>query len=178
MFGLGNILGSFGTIPDILMGKKPKDALLDNLKAAAVVGTGMAFAPGLLGAGAAGSAPGALFNAAADSQLANAAMGADALGGYGGAVSTPTLVNGSSPGLLDTVSSYAKPVGQAAQAANAIGGLLGPQKQPMQVSPVMQNSGGSQSLASLANMNEQAQLAQLQSDMQRRARRQQLIGVA
>lgn len=49
--GLGNLFGSFGTIPDILMGKKPLDALTDNFKTAAMLGVGM-MAPGLLGAAA------------------------------------------------------------------------------------------------------------------------------
>lgn len=69
--GLGNLFGSFGTIPDILMGKKPLDALTDNFKTAAMLGVGM-MAPGLLGAAAPAAAGTAGATAAAAAPAAEA----------------------------------------------------------------------------------------------------------
>lgn len=95
--GLGNMLGSWGTIPDIIMGKDPKEALLDNLKAAAIVGTGMYVAPMLAGGSAAGMGGEAI-------GMGGEAAGTGLLGGdmFGGA----TLGTGSAqlgtPGLLGT----------------------------------------------------------------------------
>lgn len=56
---------SMGAVPDMLMGKDPKKAILDNMKMAALVGTGMVAAPMMAGTAAAGTAGSGLMGSAA-----------------------------------------------------------------------------------------------------------------
>ena len=103
-----DFLGPLGMIPDILRGKDPKRALLENT---AAVAAPMAF----------GNTPGFFGNSAATNPaLIESAVGSS---GYGAS-------SASQPGLLGTISQYAKPIGQAASAANSVQGLLGGQQQP------------------------------------------------
>jgi pilus assembly protein FimV len=164
-----------------------KDKLKGALMGAGLGATGGALAPGLLGAaGAAGAtgAAGAAGTAAANPLAAYMATGAvegstmgSALTGAGG--SAGAVGQGSMAGLLDTAKTamgYAKPIGDAAGAANAVGGLLsGRGDQAPAPTPMPQTSGGSQTLTALAQQGDQQTLAQMQADEQKRQMRRKMI---
>ena len=184
MAGLFDFLGSFGTIPDILMGKDPKEAFLDNLKAAAVIAAPMA-APGLLGA--AGGATAGFGGSAAGTQAGmlaaqEAGLGATSLG-WGGAT---TGVQGGlnsvlgadmgakAGGLLSTANSMQQPVGIAMQAADAV--KPEPEQLPPPPVPQMPNYGGaSQTLAQIAQQPQQMAMQQQQIDEAKKQRRMGLL---
>lgn len=173
--GMGNVIGSFGTLPDILMGKKPKDALLDNLKAAAMVGTGMAVAPAMFGTAApalAGETTAAMAGVPASvipEGVAFTPATAAQMGEMG--------VSPGSGGLFQQAMGYAKPIGQAAGVAKQSGLLGGGQSQPITPSPMLtQPIGGNQVLNQLAQapsgLDQQMQLA----EQMRQKRRMGLLG--
>jgi len=76
--GLSSVFGSFGTIPDIIMGKDPKEAFLDNLKTAALLGTAAVAGPAVFGAAGAGA--GAAGSASAGGGLLGGGFGGATLG--------------------------------------------------------------------------------------------------
>jgi len=135
-----------------------------------------------------GSAVGGLLNK--KDPLAGAAMGAvggmaaPAIGGLlgqapaAGGMAVPATVVTPSPGIMESVKSaaeIAKPVGNIFSAANAAQGLLAPKQQPIQASPVMQNS-GSPALTGLTQQIGAMEQQRMQDESQRRARRASLLG--
>jgi hypothetical protein len=113
--------------------KNPFEALLAG---GAIAATGGAAAP-VLGAEAATPIVGGYFAGATPAEL---------LAANGGASSG---LLGSLPSMKEAAG-YIKPIGDAAGAANAVGGLLGGQQQPVQShAPQGANPAGSQTLASL-----------------------------
>lgn len=102
-------------------------------------------------------------------------------GGTGLTAAAPT--GGLQPGMWDKMkdglgkaSEYAQPVGNAATAANAVGGLFQqPPKAPIQPGPTLQNSGGAQTLASIAQSNAQGTMTSMDDAMKRRMMQQQII---
>ena len=199
MFGLGNVLGSFGTIPDIIMGKKPEDALLDNIKAAAIVGTGMYLAPqvaGLLGSGAAGGSVAAEAAGAAPVMESGtaAAFGPTVTGpvpsaysllnappvgssmGIGGGL-PPAAPTSSATGLLGDTMGMVKNASTVMNAANQANQLAGGNqpKMPITPSPVatpMPNN----NLGQMVSAFEQQQMAQQQMEQQARLAKRKLYG--
>lgn len=154
--------GGFGAIPDMLMGKKPGDAIKDNLLMAAMVGTGMAAAPALAGSAMGGSA------------MANGAfLGEGVASGIGAWDGAAAAAKGG--GLLKDMAGYAKPMGDALGAANQAKGLLS--SNPMQPSPLMQQRQPTD-LGALSAQLEQAVAQQGQADMARRKQRYGLLGGA
>jgi hypothetical protein len=135
----------FGFIPDMLMGKKPKDALKDNLKTAALVGAGIYAAP-LLGAGAAGGA----------------ASGGGLLSMLSPTAGAPAAGSGAG-GMLGSLGSYIKPVSDAVGMASQVNQLM---SKPQIQAPMMQqpHAGGQDPIGGLL-----AQQMQLE-EMRRRAR--------
>jgi hypothetical protein len=103
--------------------------------------------------------------------------GLTAGGGMG--MTVPATVVTPSPGIMESVKSaaeIAKPVGNIFSAANAAQGLLAPKQQPIQASPVMQNS-GSPALTGLTQQIGAMEQQRMQDDaQQRRARRASLLG--
>jgi hypothetical protein len=87
-------------------------------------------------------------------------------------------VSAGSSGLLGTAMQYAKPIGQAANAASSLTGLLGSHRQPIQPSPMpMGATAGSQTLGQLATQYDQSAQQQLMAaDQARRQRRMGLLG--
>ena len=190
-FGLGKIFGSYGTIPDILMGKKPGEALKDNLMASAVVGGSMLAGPAIagafgsagavggsgLGAGAAGGAGG--FTAPASA----ASFGGPDLYALGG---TPTQglqmpgVPAATPGQgllsqgLDLLGKHAGTAKNVLGAADSAKGLL--DHSPVQHQQ-MPNSGQSvgAAMGGLLAQHDARQQAELQANAERR-RSQQVVG--
>lgn len=150
-----------GLIPDLLRGKKFDEALVTNAKQGAMAGLAMFGIPAM-GAGAASPAAGSY-----------AADAAGTSAGFGGADAMTIAPKGASPsmfkGLLDTAST----VGQAAQGAGAVQGLLGG-GQPMQASPPPQ-TGGSDGLAQLYATLQQGAQQSAQMDAQNRAKQQELL---
>lgn len=148
---------TFGLVPDLLMGKDPKDALRDNIAQGALVGGAALAAPAMGGAGATGG----LLNfsgtqaAAPIADLSVAASPADVagIGGSGGA------------GL----SAYAKPAMQGLQGATMAKGLLSQEQQQPQAPQLPQY----QDMSGILSANNQ-QMAQLEA--KRMARRQGLLG--
>lgn len=111
----------FGFLPDLLRGKSFKDALETNAKQGAMAGLAMF---GLPAAGA-----------------------GEAVGATTGAFDFSPSFGGLLEGAKEAAS-YAKPIGEAAGAANAVGGLLTPQ--PVQGhAPQGINPAGAQTLAQL-----------------------------
>lgn len=77
---------------------------------------------------------------------------------------------------IKPIAGAAKPVGDAAAAANAVNGLLTPKRPQMQAAPFVPSQGGAQSLAQLSNALQQNQLTEQQALAEQRARRMKLIG--
>lgn len=153
-------MSGMGTVPDIIMGKKPGEALKDNLMMAALAGTGMAVAPALAGGSAAADAIGGGMASMAEQHAIQQAMASQGGGLLGG---------------LKTTAGYVKPAGEALGAANAAKGLLS--SDPMQPAPLQQpNPMGMQGLLQIAQQGQQAIGAQGEADMARRQRRGQLVG--
>lgn len=148
----------FGTIPDIIMGKDPKDALRDNILGVTAVLTGANLAQGLGGA----------------------AGGANAMpGDVAGLPPNPFAPQPGIMGQLNTAGEYLKPIGQAANTASQVGGLLGNRQQQMPAPTPMPMGGGAGSqtlgmLASQADQNSQQQF--LAAEQMRRQRRAGLLG--
>ena len=147
---------SFGAVPDMLMGKDPKKAILDNMKMAALVGTGMAAAPMM--AGTAGSAAGS--------------------GLMGGAAGTAgTAASSAAPGLMGQASSFmtqAKPFMDAASTGIQTAQSMMPQDQPI-APPQLPQQMGAQTLQALAQQLpfDAGQMAEM-----RKKRRMGLLGGA
>lgn len=131
---------SFGFIPDLLRGKNVGDSLKDNVKQGALAGLAMFGLPAL---GAAAPATGATNAALIDSAVGTA--------GYGASSATPAA-GGLMAGMKDAMG-YVKPIGEAAGAAQSVGGLLsGPQVQAPQPQGI--NPQGAQTLAQLAQQGQ------------------------
>jgi hypothetical protein len=149
MFGLGNVLGSFGTIPDILMGKDPKKALADNLKAAAVVGTGMMVGPSI------------------SSSFSSPAIGGSVQGlGMPGAAAGHAGQGLLSQGL-DMVGQYAGTAKNVLGAVNSAKGLLAPSPLASQQLPPSSQSVGAATGGLLA-YHDARQQDQLRANAERR----------
>lgn len=141
---------SFGAVPDMLMGKDPKKAILDNMKMAAMVGTGMAAAPAIMGAQVAGDA------------FMPAGLGT---GGANAPVGLPGLTPSGSAGLLGDAGKYAKP---AMEGMNALRGLMGGDT-PMPPPPSLPS--GQLDLSSILQAN---QMQMQGADEEEKRRREQL----
>lgn len=154
MFGLGSLLGSFGVLPDILIGKKPEDALKDNLKNAALLGAGAYMAPAMGASGLLGGASTGATNPA----LIESALGT---AGYGASSTSPV-------GLLGSLEAYAKPIGQAANAASSVQSMFGGQQQPMAMPAQLGATGDP--IGNLLNNQQQEEMLrkQLMEKLQRR----------
>lgn len=148
----GSLFDSFGIIPDLLRGKKPKDAIGDNLKNAALLAGGSYLAPAMGSAG--------LFSAsgATNPALIESAMGS---AGYGASSASPMS-------LLGQIGQYAKPLGDAAGVANSVQGLLGGQQQPMPMPAQLGASGDP--IGNLLNSQQQEEMMrkQIMEKLQRR----------
>lgn len=94
-----------------------------------------------------------------------------ATGGLGVAGETGSAA---SPSAFSNAMGFVKPIGEAANAANSVKGLLG-SPQPLQPSPMMQQQNGSDSLTQLVNSNNQNQQLLQQQGEQERARRMALL---
>lgn len=140
----------FGAIPDILMGRKPKDALLGNTAAVSSALAGGNFFQGLQGA------PGATNPALIESAMQTP--------GYGQSSASPM----SAMGLLGDIGKFASPIGQAAQAAGSVQGLLGGQQQPAPM-PVQLGATGDP-IGQLLNSQQQEDMMrkQIMEKLQRR----------
>lgn len=136
-----DFLKSVGIVPDILMGKDPKKALEDNLKAGAVVGGTMLGLPALAGASGA------------------TAAGTSAAAGAPGAAPGTGILD-SLMGGLKTANEYAKPVAQAAGYAQQAAGILGGGQQPMQAPPAPMGGGQSVAAPIQGILDSQSQLEQ------------------
>lgn len=144
----------------------------DPLKGA-LMGAGLGYAGGAMA-----PAIGGLFGTSPASTVAADGM-ADAT--YGATGYNTGL--GQQQGLLDTIKGgiktageYAKPIGESAMAAQAVGGMFAtPQQAPVQPGPIMQNTGGAQTLASIAQSNAQGLGALQDADMQRKLKQKQMI---
>lgn len=159
-----------------------------------LLGAGAGFAaPAMMGGAAAGGASGAAGGgllAAESSMPAAAAMANTApaasvtgngaflgegvssgIGAWDAAQAKAGLLSG-----LKTAGEYAKPVGNAMSAANSAKGLLAPEQQPIQHQMQPQMVQGEQTLAALANQDNQLLNSMQQADMARRQNRRQLIG--
>lgn len=140
----------------------------DPLKGA-LMGAGLGYAGGAVAPKLLGSAP---VSSAATDAMADATFGST---GYNtGLGAKQGLLDGVKDGLK-TASEYAVPIGQAANAANAVGGLFGTDQQPMQASAPPVVSGGSQALASIAQSDQQGLLALQDADMKRRQQQMAMI---
>lgn len=161
-----------------------RDPLKGALLGAGAGAAGGYFAPSLMGGAAAAPAgQGGLlaFNAAKDSQLANAALGSEALAGYGGAASPAIAVNGQPElfGQLKDAATAAKPFGDAAGAAVQVNGLLGAKPQGVQASQMQQPMvSGNQVLAQIAQQGQQQMQMEEQAAAKRKQRRQGLLGAS
>ena len=161
-FTLALIGGGIGA----LTSKKPLNG--------ALIGAGLGAAGGgLLGAGASGATGGA-------GLIGN--MGAASAYGTGlGTEQTAMLAaqdSGMGGGLLggiDTVTKYAKPVGDAAGAATNVLGLFKPESDRIQASPVVAPGSGPQGLSNLVANNNQMDMMRQREDMERKMRKQQMI---
>jgi len=189
-------LSLLGFLPDILTGKKPKNALMDAAKTAALayggyslLGPGAA-SSGLLGSGTA--LPSGGMTATGTTSLADAGL----LGGgglstlpAGGMATTGSLSAGdaalmgakggmdsaiSSPTALQSFMGYAKPVGEAAIAANSVNSLLGGNRQPLPPSPITQPQPNGNLNQIVSGNDQQSQFFQQQNE-QERARRMALL---
>lgn len=144
---------SFGAIPDMLMGKDPKKAILDNMKMAAMVGTGMMAAPAMAGAaGGSAATPGLLGG-----------------GASAGAAASPGLL-----GTMKTAAGYAEPIGTALSAAQSSGAFGGGEEVPPP--PQLTPQTGGQTLQGLLANVQQSQQAQQAEEMARRKQRRQAFG--
>jgi hypothetical protein len=140
----------FGAIPDMLMGRKPIDALTGN---ALGVAAATAAAP-MMGSGGLLGAPGA--------------MGAPPAIGAAAPAAAPT-------GLFGSAMEYAKPIGQAMQVGMQAKGLLG-QSQQMGPSPMAPPQAPNNTLGSLASQGQQSVDQQLMQAAQERAQRRKMFG--
>lgn len=131
----------FGALPDILMGRKPKDALIGNTAAVGSTLFGGNILQGLQGA-----------SAATNPALIESAMQTP---GYGASSASPMGLGD----MFKSAGGYIKPIGEAAGAANSVRGLLAPQQaMPMPV-PMMQQQRGQDPIAGL--LAQQQQLEEL-----------------
>lgn len=135
----------FGALPDILMGRKPKDALIGNTAAVGSTLFGGNLLQGLQGA-----------SMATNPALIESAMQTP---GYGASSASPMGWGD----MFKSAAGYIKPVGEAASTAGAVRGLLAPQ-QPMMAPQMMQQQRGQDPIAGLL-----AQQQQLE-EMRRKAR--------
>lgn len=141
-----------------------KDPLKGALLGAGLGAGGAAFAPGLLG-GLGAAAPATAASVAAPSASTLAAVNLPA--------STSMFPEASA--FLSQADKYMRPISTGLSVANNAG-LLGGQQQPIQQSPVMQNTGmGGSSLAQLYGQLQQNDMNQQQAEMQRRAKQRELI---
>lgn len=139
----------FGALPDILMGRDPKKALLGNTAGVASAMAPWSFMQGL---------PGLTNQAATNPALIESAMGS---AGYGASSASPMS-------LLGQIGQYAKPLGDAAGAANSVQGLLGGQQQPMPMPAQLGASGDP--IGNLLNSQQQEEMMrkQIMEKLQRR----------
>lgn len=134
----------FGALPDILMGRRPKDALIGNSVAVA-----SALAAPNVG-GMFSQAPATMTPALIESAVQTPGYGASSVSpmGWGD--------------MFKSAAGYGKQIGDAASAANAVRGLLSPQQGPAPM--VMPQQRGQDPIAGLL-----AQQQQLE-EMRRKAR--------
>lgn len=151
-----------GAVPDILMGRKPLDALLGN---AAAVTTTLA-APGLLGAGGAtpGISPGATAATQAAEQLPAQVINRSTQAGLLDKANYMTGNAFSQGGLLSDAQRVAKPAMTAYQVASD----LQPEPEPMPVAPAPNFGGGNAVLQNLTTSQQQLDMQRQQMEMERR----------
>lgn len=154
---LEGLLKSFGIVPDILMGKKPEDAIRDNV--IGVTGT-------LTGAGLLGQAGTAANGAASAVPAATTATPA-----------VPTAAQ--QGGLLGAMSSYAKqaqPIMQAGSTGMQVANMANQQPKIQQppIAPI--GSGGANQMTSLYQGNQQAYLTPIQQAQAARMQRRNMWG--
>jgi hypothetical protein len=155
MFGIGGAAaGGTGVTAGGLLGPGGTAGIAGPVGMGGSLGTGITASPGM-GMGLASTQP-----------------------GMGLVAGQEGLAAAAEPGLLTQLSEYAKPIGNAASAASAVSGLLGPSDMPMQQAPPMAQTGtGAQTLAQLVAQNQQGFDAQMQmAEQARAARRKQGFG--
>ncbi|MBS1169512.1 MAG: hypothetical protein H6R01_430 [Burkholderiaceae bacterium] len=160
---------------------------LKGAAAGGLLGLGGALAAPALGLGTAAGEAGA---AAGAGQAGTAAAGADAVyatpaaQAFTTSAGVPTVAAKTETGLLSqmgggmkSASAFAKDM-QPLMAAGAFGMNMAKAAQPnaVQASPVMQNQGGAQGLASLVSQNQQQYMTELQSQAALRQQRRNLWG--
>lgn len=171
-------LALFGGAVGGLLDKK------DPLRGAALGAAGGYFAPGLLGGTAAGSAAGtdAIGHFAAAEAAGNPITMSEAslmAGGMNPANIAPTngLFGPALGSQAEAGLKAVKPYAEAAQSAGQVAGMFKqPEQAPIQPSPFMQPNTPSMPMNNLVAQLNQGQQFRQQADMQRRARRQSLIG--
>lgn len=157
-----------GLIPDILMGRNPKDALLGN----ALAVTGTLAAPGLLNpAGVA--TPGYMVAEQAAAPVVNMSTPAGLLDKANYAMGNTFSPGGTGAKMLDVANKMAKPVEAGMKAATMF------QKEPYQLPPPpsIVPPTASPTLGQLVQGNQQAELQRQQEEMQRRMLQRQRIGM-
>ena len=144
--------------------------------AGAAAGAAGAGSAGLLGAGAAATAATvapAVAAAAPVATAATAAVPAAEAGLLGGAKALGTQAMG----YLDTAGKALKPIGKAANTANAVSSMF-PHSAPVQTpAPNFGNGAGSQVFSGLLQNQQVTDQARMQEEMQRRQAQQKLIGL-
>lgn len=137
---------------------------------AAASGTGLTIGGGTTGLKLGASAPGLLGATPETLGAMNGGTGVTALAG-GDYSLAPGLMDKAKAGLSNA-SQYAKPMGEAAMAANSVKGLFGSDAQAPQP---MQTQGDNGSLAQIAQADQQGLLAMQDADMKRRQQQMAMI---
>lgn len=182
MFGIDDALIWGPMLGAALGGVASKKDPLTGALVGAGVGLGGA---GLLGGGAAASAPG--MGGALGGGLSSSAMpglsAASSTGLTGALPLNPSLAAtatglasslAAAPSFLDKTLATVKPIGQAMSTANQVKSMFEEPQQQIQASPVMQNQPNNQLGQLVSNFDTQQQQQQ-QNDQQKRQLRQQII---
>lgn len=159
-----------GTIPDVLMGRKPLDALLGNT--AAVTGT-LAAGPGLLGSG--GATAGIVPGGQQAAMLSAQESGGGLLGnmGWQGATTGVQGALNSAGGMMGAVDKVGKPISTAMQAAD----MVKPEDQPLPPPPSILPPTSSPTLGQIVQINNDTWMKQLEMEQARRDARRKRIGL-
>mgnify|MGYP000889356846 CR=1 FL=1 len=151
-----------GTIPDVLMGRKPLDALLGNT--AAVTGT-LAAGPGLLG-----NNPLTQQNMREEQE---SGLGPFGTIGWGGATTGVQGMLNNSGGLLGIIDKLERPVDTAMKAAD----MVKPEDQPLPPPPSILPPTSSPTLGQIVQSNNDTWMKQLEMEQARRDARRKRIGL-
>ena len=169
-----NLLDHMGFIPNLIRGKNPEDAAKTALTDAAILSAGMYAMPFFGASAPAGTAALAPVESAIGANVAGEAVAANAMPS---AAAGQVGVYGAAPaqsGILGTAGDMAKTGYNALGAANMAKNMFQPQQQPIQPSPTIQSMPNN-SIGQLVQQAEQSRMAQSQSDMAMRSKRQQQI---